>query len=893
MKIKIATTLFFTLFLGIQTSNATGKLTFEESTSIPVVYNEHNLQFPWGSGTPSSSFPTLADIDGDDDLDFFIGTGDATIIMYKNIGTKEVPKFTLDTKQFSEIDKPDYILFPTFADTDTDGDLDLYFGDYGKTLNYYKNRGTKLRHELAGMLGAENAVDVRNIASPSFGDLDDDGDLDLLVGNYAGKIFYYENVGTLAEPLFILTSNVYMNIDMDEIAMPKLHDLDNDNDLDLIIGDKSGRISYFKNTGTPRKAFFSNTPHWVINTNHTYSYPALGDIDNDGDFDMFIGSKEGYTYFYENKGTAYESNFVKITDEYFSIKMGEYSAIDFADLNDDGDVDIYGLNRAGEFYQLENVNTAATPKFVLKKNELFSPDQHASSIRFFDIDNDKDFDLIVGYFDATEKVNGGHLALFRNIGSVRSPNFLKVEDFFSGIDVGEASSPEFFDYNGDGKLDLFVGNEEGNIFYYKNEGSIEAPKFTLETNKFEEITVNANATPRFADMDNDGDSDLVVGNKHGHITYFERVQGSLISNFINQGSIKNFLGSHISVAIHNIDMDKFNDIFATSASGNIYHFKQNSKNIYPPEPVSNVKVDINEHNITTITWKDSLNSEGDLSHYMVYQKTGKSGFGGGSNIFLNRVVTVPQVKEGQPHTVRIIALDGDGLQSKEVFVELEWNDGEIDYNIIYPEPEILNIQSTNEIKPEYCGDFTDTAKSSMTITDCEAIEFVKNQSIFTGTLEGALEPERPIKRSEVAKVIALAYPLTEELIDSNTEGEEVFNDINTSDWHFDFVRRAKASGRIKGYPDGSFKPEQTINKVELLKLILTSANVDTSKVDIGKSKYEDIAASEENEWFLPFTNFVFENALMDTKGGKFNPSEPMTRLDVIRMIYKIKLLKQG
>jgi len=85
---------------------------------------------------------------------------------------------------------------------------------------------------------------------------------------------------------------------------------------------------------------------------------------------------------------------------------------------------------------------------------------------------------------------------------------------FNGVDVGLRSAPSFADLDGDGDLDAFIGESDGVINYYRNDGTVINPAFTLVTgsgNPFNGVDVGLRSTPSFADLDGDGDLDAFIG----------------------------------------------------------------------------------------------------------------------------------------------------------------------------------------------------------------------------------------------------------------------------------------------------------------------------------------------------------------------------------------------
>ena len=258
------------------------------------------------------SIPTFVNIDNDGDKDVFIAESTGTIKYYKNTGTASIPNFMVQTgtaNPFNGVNVGANSTL-TFVDIDNDGDKDAFIGESGGAIKYYKNTGTASSPTLTVQTGAANpfnGVNVSNYAAPTFVDVDNDGDQDAFIGVQNGTIKYYKNTGTAASPTFTEqtgTANPFNGVDVGSLSTPTFVDVDNDGDKDAFIGEQGGTIKYYKNTGTASSPTFTvqtgtNNPFNGVDVG-AYSTPSFEDIDNDGDQDAFIGESTGTVKYYKN-----------------------------------------------------------------------------------------------------------------------------------------------------------------------------------------------------------------------------------------------------------------------------------------------------------------------------------------------------------------------------------------------------------------------------------------------------------------------------------------------------------------------------------------------------------------------------------------------------------------
>ena len=480
--------------------------------------------------------PTFVDIDSDGDLDLFAGEEYGTIQFYRNTGTASVPGFALEAEEFDEIDVG-YCSYPVFADIDNDGDSDLFIGEgayiwprsVGGNVNWYRNTGTPAEPEFAFV--TDSFADARaefGGSKPAFADIDADGDLDLLVGTGDGRIHQYENAGTAEEPEYALVTRKLGGIDVGYGGRLDLADIDADGDLDLFISEDNGDIHFYRNIGDATGPGFElvteNFP-CLVNDVGTDSAPTFADIDHDGDLDLFVGRGHAAICFYRNIGDATtpvfsleSENYADLFDEYDAMKTGR-SVPAFVDIDHDGDLDLFVGVGSGELQFYRNTGSAVDP--ILVRSNDFAEIVHSSHVAptFADIDDDGDLDLFLSYSEG--------YAFYLNVGTARSPSFQLVPDAFPAVRLSGLDRPRFVDVDDDGDWDLIVGEGEntaflsgGNLTLYQNIGTAEEAAFALETENFEGIRVPSHACPDFADIDGDGDLDLFIGEQDGGLYFY-------------------------------------------------------------------------------------------------------------------------------------------------------------------------------------------------------------------------------------------------------------------------------------------------------------------------------------------------------------------------------------
>ena len=438
-----------------------GTISSPDFMAVDTIFTEVNLQIG------SDAQPAFVDIDDDGDLDLFVGIGESLLggpepgitMAFRNTGTASVPAFTLDNTLVTGIPDIGLNSYPTFVDLDNDEDFDLVYGRDLQTLVYYRNTGTKQSpvwtQNTTTFSGLETTTYWKN---PTFSDLDYDGDFDLIYGTDGGKLYVYRNVGTATTPSFQYYPDFFKIIKSSgNNATASLADFDGDGDNDMISGIWSGGIIYFRNDGTPSTPVFnpSTAPLTTIDVG-SFSTPVFVDIDKDGDYDIISGALDGQVFLYINNGSTFTQN----TTMFSGIDVGWQSIPSVADLDGDGDLDLLvGAETGSEtkYYTNDgsNVFTVNTTTFA----GVTFPSYGRPTLA--DIDNDADYDLIIG--DAW-----GTVKYYRNDGDVRTPVWVRYDALFAGIEVDQNPHAGFADLDDDGRKDMILAEYNGNFTFYKN-----------------------------------------------------------------------------------------------------------------------------------------------------------------------------------------------------------------------------------------------------------------------------------------------------------------------------------------------------------------------------------------------------------------------------------------
>ena len=165
----------------------------------------------------------------------------------------------------------------------------------------------------------------------------------------------------------------------------------------------------------------------------------------------------------------------------------------------------------------------------------------------------------------------------------------------------------------------------------------------------------------------------------------------------------------------------------------------------------------------------------------------------------------------------------------------------------------------------------------------EAIRRLKQRNVISGYPDGTFKPEKGVSRVEALKLIFAGL----EAVVPDAESLHFFlEDLFPDQWYAPYVAHAINEGVVKGYPNGTFKPAQTVNKAEFAKMLVLGLAIDMDMIVAEDAPMigEDVRPTD---WFYPYVSFLVENGIIDLVDGKFNPAEPMDRAKVAEAIWRV------
>lgn len=334
-----------------------------------------------------------------------------------------------------------------------------------------------------------SSVEFECGSSSDWGDVDNDGDLDLLITGRTSEDYYFSKIYKNTIDGFVEAFDGQMTGVV--LSSAALGDLDIDGDLDVLIsgfgGIGNGESSIYLNNGNTLNEAYIGSLEKLYN-----STINLGDLDNDGDLDILMTGNKSHDTFvsiaFENLKTEFQETFKgQINDVYAG-------SIDMGDLDSDGDLDVLltGLGEVVHSKIYENLDNGLIEKFQGK----LTPVSHGSVV-LGDLDSDGDLDIVL-----TGKTHGD--ASVSKIYENTTNDIIELGG--NPIDALSSSNVTLADIDSDGDLDIFISGYQ----------DVYLSKTYLNNNmNYEEVSVGniegvGNGAVSWSDFDNDGDLDLMI-----------------------------------------------------------------------------------------------------------------------------------------------------------------------------------------------------------------------------------------------------------------------------------------------------------------------------------------------------------------------------------------------
>jgi hypothetical protein len=418
---------------------------------------------------------------------------------------------------------------PYLYDIDSDSDKDLISGENG-IIELYYNDGFPAVQYWRKDTTYFSSLQLANCATPAIGDFDLDGQVELVAGfiEYGGypndSLRVWRNTGTPQTPQWTEIFN-FFNFSTYNYCYPRFIDWDSDGDYDLITGridyESWGiRYEFLRNIGV------SGTPLWqtdsVISASFPFERPGnngfdIADFNGDGNYDLLWS----HAYFdvdgspvimFFNLGTNENPNYVQ--PDTLVVCYGSSPSVSISDIDNDGDYDFIMGDRLPPLYYYKNSGNSVSPVLgqeVLRMGLPFI--DGCASITTLDCDNDSDYDVGGSYEYPSWEYYLAAFCCFENIGNQFIPN-LQTGGWFPWI---LSFAPAFYmssgELTGDSYSDIVFG-KGGDIWFLRNRPD---STFAIDYHKFDSINaVGQYYNPEVVDLNSDNRPDIILKDNDIH-----------------------------------------------------------------------------------------------------------------------------------------------------------------------------------------------------------------------------------------------------------------------------------------------------------------------------------------------------------------------------------------
>ena len=559
--------------------------------------------------------PALVDIDNDGDLDILAFTLDVVfsrnVFFYKNMSMErgygcDSLNFHLFSEcfgQFSETDINNTVIYS--GSTDSCGG-NPYWRHVGSTLSAFDHNGDGIQDLIMGdvdintlnlltlsqvsdtlLVIAQDAtfphydtpVGLYTFPAAYFLDVNNDGKTDMIAANNDisalnsvkdSTSWLYLNRSNSNTANFNLYSKGFMYEDMLDFgldAQPSFIDLDNDGLIDIVVANslniqnntnKSAGLVWLKNIGT------SSTPLYIIAdedlaglkqlNSHGFAV-AFADMDNDGWQDMLVAYGEGLYKWYKHNGLVQNMPQLVYTPSSFEQIRSNYSNYNVPtlyDLDNDGDFDLVVGTARGTFSYYENIGNRYTPIFAMLANteqfgniDLYYLISASRASAHFFRDSNQELQMLVGS-------SHNRILHFSNIEENLLGSFDLVTNYYKNIQIGSNQRLALADINGDNLLDILVGNVRGGLTFYSSQLHSNIEHIVVEVKEENVFKVYPNPSHNIVEIElnklYENKTALTVHNSLGQILLTETILPFTKNYSLN---LSNFTAGIYYIHLHN------------------------------------------------------------------------------------------------------------------------------------------------------------------------------------------------------------------------------------------------------------------------------------------------------------------------------------------------------
>jgi hypothetical protein len=201
--------------------------------------------------------------------------------------------------------------------------------------------------------------------------------------------------------------------------------------------------------------------------------------------------------------------------------------------------------------------------------------------------------------------------------------------------------------------------------------------------------------------------------------------------------------------------------------------------------------------------------------------------------------------------------------------------------------------------------FTDTSEETFY---SDSIQWMSDNQIIQGYPDGTFKPDKCVNRAEMLKMTFLT---SQRELETQPEFVEDFSDVDYEQWYGSYLHTAVKNGVVEGYPDGTFKPANCVNRVEAIKIVLEEFNIEQGPSAIYANPFDIANMGNQKNWWSDYYTTAMGANLVGTDHFErfdadwsdlgvdsdfanptynFQPDQPMSRKEVAELLFRTKIM---